>query len=119
VAYFVDERRWSRKKAAILVGFFVFLLGIPSALSSEGMAFFTKIDFMGKMDFIFANVSLAIGALLICIILGYVWGVKNAAQEVQSGNPQFKLRFLWAFSIKFLSPIAIIVILYFIKTIAG
>ncbi|MDH4219573.1 MAG: sodium-dependent transporter [Candidatus Aminicenantes bacterium] len=119
VAYFVDERRWSRKKAAILVGFFVFLLGIPSALSSEGMAFFTKIDFMGKMDFIFANVSLAIGALLICIILGYVWGVKNAAQEVQSGNPQFKLRFLWAFSIKFLSPVAIIVILYFIKTIAG
>jgi NSS family neurotransmitter:Na+ symporter len=119
VAYFVDERRWSRNKAAILVGFFVFLLGIPSALSSEGMAFFTKIDFMGKMDFIFANVSLAIGALLICMILGYVWGVKNAVQEVLSGNPQFKLRFLWAFSIKFLSPIAIIVILYFIKTIAG
>ncbi len=119
VAYFVDERRWSRKKAAILVGFFVFLLGIPSALSSEGMAFFTKIDFMGKMDFIFANVSLAIGALLICMILGYVWGVKNAVQEVLSGNPQFKLRFIWAFSIKFLSPIAIIFILYFIKTIAG
>ncbi len=118
VAYFVDERRWSRKKAAVLIGLFVFLLGIPSALSSEGMAFFTKIDFMGKMDFIFANVSLAVGAFLICIFLGYVWGVKNAAQEVLSGNPRFKLRPLWDFSVKFLSPLAIIIILYFIKTIA-
>lgn len=119
VAYFVDERNWSRKKAALSLGLFIFLLGIPSALSSNGMRFFTKIDFMGKVDFIFANVSLAIGALLICIFLGYVWGVKNAAQEIHSGNPSFKLKPLWGFSIKFLSPVAILIILYFIKTIAG
>jgi NSS family neurotransmitter:Na+ symporter len=118
VAYFVDERSWSRKKAAILVGLFIFCLGIPSALSSGGLAFFTKIDFMGKMDFIFLSLFLPIGALLICVFLGYVWGVKNAAQEVLSGNPRFKLRSLWSFSIKFLSPIAILIILYFIKTIA-
>jgi NSS family neurotransmitter:Na+ symporter len=118
VAYFVDERSWSRKKAAILVGLFIFSLGIPSALSSGGLAFFTKIDFMGKMDFIFLSLFLPIGALLICVFLGYVWGVKNAAQEVLSGNPRFKLRPLWSFSVKFLSPIAILIILYFIKTIA-
>jgi NSS family neurotransmitter:Na+ symporter len=118
VSYFVDERSWSRKKAAILVGLFIFCLGIPSVLSSGGMAFFTKIDFMGKMDFIFLSLFLPIGALLICLFLGYVWGMKNAAQEVLSGNPRFKLRPLWSFSIKFLSPIAILIILYFIKTIA-
>jgi len=118
VAYFVDERNWSRNKAAILVGSFIFCLGIPSALSSGGMAFFTKIDFMGKMDFIFLSLFLPIGALLICLFLGYVWGVKNAVQEIFSGNPRFKLRGLWSFSIKFLSPIAILIILYFIKTIA-
>ncbi len=118
VAYFIDERKFSRKKAAGLVGLFIFFLGIPSALSSGGMAFFTKIDFMGKMDFIFLSLFLPIGALLICLFLGYIWGVKNAAQEIASGNPRFRLRPLWAFSIKFLSPIAILIILYFIKTIA-
>jgi NSS family neurotransmitter:Na+ symporter len=118
VAYFIDERKFSRKKAAALVGLFIFLLGIPSALSSGGMAFFTKIDFMGKMDFIFLSLFLPVGALLICLFLGYVWGVKNASKEIASGNPLFRLRPLWAFSIKFLSPIAILVILYFIKTIA-
>lgn len=119
VAYFVDERSWPRKKAALLIGLVIVLLGIPSALSSEGMKFFTKIDFMGKMDFIFGNISLALGALLICIFLGYVWGVKKAAREIYSGNPHFGIKPLWSFSIKFLSPAAILIILYFIKTIAG
>lgn len=119
VAYFVDERGWTRKKAAYSIGLGIILMGIPSALSSEGMKFFTKIDFMGKMDFIFGNISLAIGALLICIFLGYVWGVKKAAQEIHSGNPRFGIKPLWNFSIKFLSPVAILIILYFIKTIAG
>jgi NSS family neurotransmitter:Na+ symporter len=118
VAYFVDERHWSRIKAALLVGLFVFCLGIPSALSSGGLAFLTKIDFMGKMDFIFLSLFLPIGALLICLFLGYVWGMKNAAKEVFSGNPGFKLRSVWSFSVKFVSPIAILIILYFIKTIA-
>jgi NSS family neurotransmitter:Na+ symporter len=74
---------------------------------------------MGKMDFIFANVSLAVGALLICIFLGYVWGVKKASHEIRSGDPRFRIAPLWGFSIKFLSPAAILIILYFIKTIAG
>lgn len=119
VSYFVEELNWSRKKAAWLVGFFSFVLGIPSALSTGGMHFFTKSDFMGKMNFLFGNVSLAFGALLICLFLGYAWGIKKALAEIASGNGRFRLRPLWAFSIKFLSPIAIIIILIFIRTIAG
>ena len=119
VSYFVEEQNWSRKKAAWLVGFFSFVLGIPSALSTGGMHFFTKSDFMGKMNFLFGNVSLAFGALLICLFLGYAWGIKKALAEIASGNGRFRLRPLWAFSIKFLSPIAIIISLIFIRTIAG
>lgn len=117
VAYFVDERNWSRKKAAWMIGFLSFVLGVPSALSSGGVKFFTKIDFQNIMDFIFGNVSLAFGALLICFFLGYIWGLRKAIQEVFSGNPRFKLKPLWTFSIKFLTPVAIIIILIFIKTI--
>lgn len=119
VAYLVDERNWSRKKASVLIGLLAFILGIPSALSSGGLEFFTKIDFQGKMDFFFGNVSLAFGAFLICIFLGYIWGVKKAVQEVFSGNPRFKLKPLWTFSVKFLSPVAVIIILVFIKTIVS
>ncbi len=117
VAYFVDERNWSRTKAASLTGSLALLLGIPSALSTGGVNLFTKIDFMGKMNFIFGNVTLAFGAFLICLFLGYGWGVKKALGEIVSGNIRFKLHPLWTLSVKFLSPIAIIIILFFIRKI--
>jgi hypothetical protein len=45
--------------------------------------------------------------------------VKKAAQEVYSGNPLFKIRPLWSFSLKYLAPVAIIFILIFIKKIVS
>ena len=117
VAYFIDERNWTRKKAAFRLGAFAFILGIPSALSSGGMKFFTDIDFMGKFDIIFANISLAVGALLICIFVGWIWGIKKPVEEVHQGNPRFRIRSFWVFSLKFLSPIVLIIILIFIKKI--
>ena len=117
VAYLIDERRWSRKKAAIMMGLCAFVLGIPSALSTGAVKFFTEIGFLGRMNFYFGNISLAVGALLICVFLGYAWRIKNASKEIAVGCPRFRLKPLWAFSVKFLAPIAIIIILYFIKTI--
>lgn len=117
VSYFIDARNWSRRKAAYLLGIIAFCLGIPSALSSGGMKFFTDIDFMGKFDVIFANIMLAVGALFICIFVGWVWGVKAAVKEIHSGNPRFNIRPLWIFSLKILSPIVIVIILIFIKKI--
>jgi NSS family neurotransmitter:Na+ symporter len=119
VAYLVDEREWSRKKAALAVGFISFVIGVPSALSFGGMKFFTRIDFFGRFDFIFGNISLAVGALLICLFVSYVWGVKNAIKEIFSGNSKFRIRPLWIFSLKFLSPVAIIFILIFIRKIVS
>jgi|Deesub1362B_J571_1020462.scaffolds.fasta_scaffold00064_13 NSS family neurotransmitter:Na+ symporter len=119
VAYLVDEKNWTRTQAASLTGLITFLLGIPSALSTGANSFLTKINFLGWIDFLFGNISLAIGALFICIFIGWIWGVKNASKEVEKGNPQFKIKKLWAFSVRFLSPIAVLIILIFIKTIVG
>ena len=43
VSYFVDGKRTSRKKAAILVGIVAFAVGLPSALSFGGSKAFTEI----------------------------------------------------------------------------
>ena len=99
------------------MGLTALLLGVPSALSWGGVKFFTRIEFWAKVDLIFGNISLAVGALLICLFVGWVWGVKKAIEEVKSGNRKFSIRLIWIFSIKFLSPVAIIIIL--IKIIIG
>ncbi len=119
VAYFVDERNWSRQKAAIVIGCLTFFVGVPSALSWGGMKFFTKINVFSIFDTIFGNIALAVGALFICLFLGYAWGTRKAIQEIFSGNLRFRIRPLWIFSVKFLTPVAIIIILIFIKTIVS
>lgn len=119
VSFAIDELKWSRTKAVWLSGSLAFLLGAPSALSSGGMTLFTKIDFMGTIDFFFGNLTLAISALVTCIFIVYVWKLKNAIKEIESGIKRFNLRFLWIFSITILAPAAILIILYFIKTITG
>ncbi len=119
VAYFVDERNWSRKKAALLVGLFCFFLGLPSGLSNGGVEIFTNWKFMKNMDLIFGNIMLALGGLIICLFVSYVWRVKNALKEISFGNARFMLKPLWVFNIKFLAPVAIIVILIFIRTLTG
>jgi NSS family neurotransmitter:Na+ symporter len=118
-AYLVDERKWSRTKAATMIGIVSFLLGIPSALSSGGVKFLTKFNYMIKMDLVFGNIMLAVGGLLISLFLVHAWKVKNALKEISHGNSRFLLKGLWVFDIRFLVPIAVIIILIFIKTLAG
>jgi len=117
-AFLVDEKNWTRTKAATFLGSLTFIIGIPSALSQGGLSLFTKWDVMTKMNFIFGSLGLTIGALFISLFLAYAWGVKNAIKEISSGNPRFKLKSLWIFSIKFLAPIVILIILIFIRKIA-
>ncbi len=125
-AYFVDEKNWKRWKAALLLGSISFLLGIPSALSMGGVKFLSslpllRIDFLSLMDIIWGNLSLIVGSLLIAIFVGWKWGVKNAIYEIESSGERFALKNLWEILIKFITPLAIIIILlntiynYFVK----
>jgi|YNPBryunderm2012_1023409.scaffolds.fasta_scaffold00547_2 NSS family neurotransmitter:Na+ symporter len=118
-AFLIDEHNWRREKAASFIGALSFLLGIPSALSVGGSSYLSRLGIMGKMDLIFGNIMLAVGALLICIFLAYSWGVTSALKEISSGNPDFRLKPLWVFNVKILAPLAIILILIFIKRITG
>lgn len=43
-SYFMDEKKWSRKKSAWTVGILLFIFGIPSALSMGGSEFFTNMS---------------------------------------------------------------------------
>lgn len=118
-AYLVDERQWSRKKAAFAVGCMSLVLGIPSALSAGGVPFLTQINYMLNMDLIFGNIMLAIGGLFIALFLAYSWKVKNALQEISLGNQRFWLKPIWVFNISILAPLAVILILIFIRTLTG
>ncbi len=91
-------------------------MGVPSALSMGQVKFFSSIpifgtDFLSFMDLIWGNLSLIIGSFLIAIFVGWRWGVKNAVNEIESSGKNFYLKNLWGLLIKFITPIAIFIIL--------
>jgi NSS family neurotransmitter:Na+ symporter len=115
-AWAVDEKGWSRKKAAIALGVVAFLIGIPSALANGAVSWLTNLpgvgtDFLSFTFELFGQYSLVIGALLISIFLGWVWGVKNAGDEVRANDGKFPLERTWVFLIRYVCPIAIVLIL--------
>lgn len=116
ISWAVDERGMSRRKAAITFGSIAFVLGIPSALSNGAVAWLTSIpgigmDFLSFLFMLFGQYSLVIGALLISLFVGWVWGVKAAGVEVQENDGKFPLGRTWAFLIRFAAPTAIVAIL--------
>ena len=126
VAYFIDERKWSRAKSVFIITGVTFLFGLPAALSQgispalsdmtwlvgEGWAL-SDPDFLSVMDAIWGNISLALGALLLCVFAGWVWGTAEAAAEIRSGAGAFTqgAARIWGFFIKYICPIVIFVVL--------
>ena len=112
----VDERGMSRRKAAITLGLTTFMIGIPSALANGAVSWLTTLpgigmDFLSFMFMLFGQYSLVIGALLISLFVGWVWGVRAAGEEVRENDGKFPLGRTWAFLIRFVAPIAIVAIL--------
>ncbi len=133
VSFFVDETSWTRKKSVWIIGLVTFAIGLPSALSagaSERLSdmtwllgeggFFGQTDYLSVMDAIWGNISLAFGALLISIFVGWIWGAKNAAAEIREGsNLSATGQRVWSFFIKYVCPIFIFYVLLNIRTILG
>ncbi|MDQ7086372.1 MAG: sodium-dependent transporter [Acidobacteriota bacterium] len=102
VSYFVDEKGWSRERTTWLVTAACFLLAVPSALSET---------FLGWQNVIFGNYGLTVGALLICLFVGWKWGIASALEEIARGGSPLPLGSVWGLVIRYVAPLAIAVIL--------
>lgn len=120
VIYLIDSWHWTRKKAVWVMGTLAFLIGIPSALSrgsSERLSNMTlsNLPFTGFyeiMDFIWGNLGMVITGGLLAIFTGWVWGTREASKELEISCKSFAvIRPYWAFAVKFLAPIFIVIIL--------
>lgn len=113
VTFCSEQFKWARKTATFIVGFALFALSVPSTLSfsvwSDVKVF--GYGFFDLFDKTASNILLPLGGLIVCIFVGWVWGVDNVSKEVTNeGQISFKWAFLYTFSIKFLAPISILII---------
>ncbi len=129
VAYLVDERSWQREKAVWAVTAACFALAVPSALSLGGNDYFTNLaggtGFLGLANIIFGNYFLSIGALFICLFVGWKWGVGKALDEMSVGGRDLSSTelwewvvahpetILWGVMVRFVCPVAVLFVLIY------
>ena len=128
VSWGVDEKKWSRKKSVWTIGAITFVVGLPSALSQgavpalggEGFSILGQSDFLSLMDFLWGNISLALGALLLSIFVGWVWGRTGAGAEFREGSDisDEAVSFWWIF-IRYVCPVVIFIVLLNIFGVFG
>ena len=124
-SYLIDEKKWSRKKAAWVVGILAFIVGIPSALSGGASEMLTnmsinlfgetKTSFLDIMDSLWGGLFIVIVALMTCLYTGWIMDVKKLSAEITLGAPIFGKKIignttpadLWVFFIRYICPIVI------------
>ena len=118
VSYFVDERKWKRHYAAIVLAFFIILLGVPSALSYNVLSDLkiAGFNFFDLVDFVASNIILPLGGLLISIFVAWVWGFEKVLPDLKQGaeglfNKYPWVIIFWKIFLKYFSPILIFLVL--------
>lgn len=114
VAYVVDEWKINRKAAVFGIGLAMFIIGILASLSFGQLSNITIIggrNIFDSLDFVASNILLPLGGLLLCIVVGWVWGTDKAINEASNnGEIGFKLSPFWSFLVKWVGPIAISIV---------
>lgn len=115
VAYLIDERGWGRKRATSFLAGLAFVVGLPTALSFNSLAEWKIIGertFFDSADLLTSNYLLPISGLLTAIYVGWFWSGTEEKQELIAGGSGW-IYPLWHFLIRFVSPVAVAIVLFF------
>ncbi|WP_305044130.1 sodium-dependent transporter [Geoalkalibacter sp.] len=115
VAYLIDERGWGRKRSTSFLAGLAFVVGLPTALSYNSLAEWTLIgerSFFDSADLLASNYLLPLSGLLISIYVGWFWSGSEEKEELVAGGSGWVYP-LWHFLIRFVSPAAIAVVLFY------
>lgn len=116
IAYLVDNRGWTRKKAALATGAIAFVIGIPCALSTSLLADMTlwNKNILELFDLIATTVLVPIGGLLGVLLVSWRWGFVSAFKELSNGTMErFPIAYLYLkVCLKYVAP-ALILIIFF------
>ena len=108
VTYAIDQLKWSRAKAAIIMGTAIALLGIPSALSVGGhIPQIAGKDFLDAADFLTNNVIMPLGGIFIAIFVGWVWTDGAKAEVTDNGKLVFPMYTTWLWICRVVAPVCI------------
>lgn len=110
VAWLVENAGMSRGRAAVVAGIATWLTGIGTVLSFN---LWSEAKWQGKtffdlLDYLTANIMLPLGGVLIAIFAAWIMRRTSTRDELEMGDgPGFEL---WHFLVRFVAPLAVVVV---------
>ncbi|MCR5294859.1 MAG: sodium-dependent transporter [Lachnospiraceae bacterium] len=108
-----DELGFSRKKATVLMGVFMIVLGTFSSLGYGPLAVIKIIgmEFLDFSDFLTNTIMMPIAAMCICILVTRSIGLDRIADEVKKNGCAFRRQGIFEITIRYFSPVILAIIL--------
>lgn len=114
VNYIIDYKQIEKKKAMIGLGIAIGVGAVICSLSNGdilGGIRFGGLIIQDALDWLNSNFLMPVGALCLCIFIGYVWKSENAIQEItNNGKRKFSWALLFKWFMMFIDPIIIIAV---------
>lgn len=128
-SYFMDEKKWSRKKSAWVVGILAFVVGIPSALTAIDGNFFNEIampwfqgatvtGFFDILDTVFGTFFIVVVALMTSVYVGWVLDIHTVVEHIGDGSEGFNKSYwgivpskVFVIMLKYVIPVTILLVL--------
>lgn len=108
VAYFIDEKGWSRTKSTLGLGGLIYLAGILCTINDFTFQFQGKErNFYDLFDFVTTNYMLPIGGLLVALFVG--WVIKDKLPEDTSSG--IMIHKIMRFILRYVTPVLVAVII--------
>ncbi|MDO5062901.1 MAG: sodium-dependent transporter [Peptostreptococcaceae bacterium] len=114
-AYFIDSKGMDRKKISVLASVGIFILGIPVAMSFgvlSGVKLLLGMDILDSFDYFAEYTLMPLGALLMCLFVGWKWKPDFIVNEVKAGGKPFKTEKYYRFMIQWVTPLLVAFVLY-------
>lgn len=118
VSWLVEHKGFERPAMALTVGFCAWLLGVAAAFSFniwrgvEPLGFiplFSGLDIFDSLDFLVSNLLIPLNGLLIALFAG--WGISRRSMLAELDLSNSLLVRYWVFTIRYLAPVAILLVL--------
>jgi NSS family neurotransmitter:Na+ symporter len=114
-SYFIDEKGWSRRRAAWTLGSIIFLFGVPSAFAMDDGGLFKSWEpgygknFFDTADYLASNWMLPLGGLLISVYAGWVMPEKLRQAELDTTSAAVARG--WLLLVRFVAPVLVVLVL--------
>jgi NSS family neurotransmitter:Na+ symporter len=114
IAWIIENTSISRKRAAWMIAIFSWLLGIAVVFSFnewKDVKLLFGLNIFDTLDKLTTNIMLPLGGLLMAIFAGWVMQTHHVREELGIAVRPYAL---WRFTIRFVSPLAIIAIFMYL-----